>query len=378
MTTLSVRDDEQGDRGLRIDAQPSSAWQVQRFVAAGPHPPISTTTTATTSRAFDPRRVMVDHQRAWLNVYGVRAVVFTAFGDPSVLHVQDVPLPKVGSGQVLIRVEAAAVNPADLAARSGAFGAMLPPGRYVPGWDVAGIVVETAPDVRGFELGEAVVGTSDWLRTHVGTHAEHVVLDAGALAPAPTSVPSVEAATLPVNALTAVQALDLLSLSPGDTLAVTGAGGAVGGYAVELARLRGLQVLGIGSEQDRTFLTKLGATFVLRSEDPAGAVRDIIADGVDGVLDTAALGPAALAAVRDGGAFLSVLRPATPTAQRGIRVDTVSVHSDGNALRDLVALVDDDRLTLRVADTFTLEESAQAHALLARHGVRGRPVLLAQ
>jgi NADPH:quinone reductase-like Zn-dependent oxidoreductase len=306
----------------------------------------------------------------------VRAVVFTAFGDPSVLHVRDVALPKVGPGQVLIRVEAAAVNPADLAARAGAFGPMLPPGRYVPGWDVAGIVVETAADVGGFELGEAVVGTSEWLRTHVGTHAEHVALDATAIAPAPTTVPSVEAATLPVNALTAVQALDLLRLSPGSTLAVTGAGGAVGGYAVELARLRGLHVIGIGSEQDSAFLTKLGATFVPRSEDPAGAVRHITADGVDGMLDAAALGPAALAAVRDEGAFVSVLRPATPPARRGIRVDTVSVRSDGDTLRDLVALVDDDRLTLRVANTFPLEEAAQAHALLARRGVRGRPVLL--
>jgi NADPH:quinone reductase-like Zn-dependent oxidoreductase len=308
----------------------------------------------------------------------VRAVVFTAFGDPSVLQVQDVPLPKLGPGQALVRVEAAAVNPADLAARAGAFGPMLPPGRYVSGWDVAGIVVETAPDVRGLQLGEAVIGMSEWLRTHAGTHAEHVALDATALAPAPATVPSVEAATLPANGLTAVQALDLLGLSPGSTLAVTGAGGAVGGYAVELARLRGLHVIAIGSEQDRAFVTKLGATFVPRSEEPAGAVRDIAGDGVDGMIDAAALGPAALGAVRDGGAFLSVLRPATPPAQRGIRVETVGVRSDGATLRDLAALVDDNRLTLRVAETFTLEEAAQAHTLLARPGVRGRPVLLPQ
>ena len=179
-------------------------------------------------------------------VYGVRAVVFSTFGDPSVLSVQDVPLPKVGPGQVLVRVEASAVNPVDLAARAGALGPLLPPARYVPGWDVAGIVVEAAPDVTRFELGEAVVGMSDWLTTHAGTHAEHVVLDAAALAPAPTTVPSVEAATLPANGLTALQALDLLDLAPGATLAVTGAAGAVGGFTVQLAALRGLQVIGVG------------------------------------------------------------------------------------------------------------------------------------
>jgi NADPH:quinone reductase-like Zn-dependent oxidoreductase len=309
-------------------------------------------------------------------VVGVRAVVFNAFGDPSVLSVEDVPLPRIGPHQVLIRVEAAAVNPADLAARSGAFGPVLPPGRYVPGWDVAGIVAETGPDVTGSQAGDAVVGMSDWLVTHAGTHAEHVVLDAAALAPAPTTVTAVEAATLPANGLTAVQALDLLDLAPGSTLAVTGAGGAVGGYAVELARQRGLDVIGVGSESDRAFLTRLGAAFVARSTDPAGALRDAAPNGVDGLLDTAVIGAPILAAVRDGGAYLGVIRPAAPTPERGITVRTVGVHSDGAALRRLVDLVDDDRLTLRVADTFPFEDAAQAHALLAGHGVRGRPVLL--
>jgi NADPH2:quinone reductase len=306
----------------------------------------------------------------------VRAVVFNAFGDPSVLSVQDLPLPTLGPGQVLIRVEAAAVNPADLAARAGSFGPALPPKTYVTGWDVVGIVVETAPDVTGVELGEAVVGMSDWLITHTGTHAEHVALDAAAIAPAPTTVPSVEAATLPVNALTAVQALDLLDLTPGSTLAVIGAGGAVGGYAVELAKLRGLDVIGVASEQDRRFLTRLRATFALRGDDPAAAVRAVAPDGVDGLLDTASLGVPALGAVRDGGAYVGVIRPAEPPAERGIRVDTVSVHSDGEALHDLVDLVDDDLLTLRVADTFPFEEAAAAHAVLSRPGARGRPVLL--
>ena len=301
----------------------------------------------------------------------MRAVVFSAFGDPSVLSVQDVDLPRIGPGQVLIRVEAAAVNPADLAARSGALSALVPPGRHIPGWDVAGIVAETAPDVTEFTEGESVVGMSDWLITRTGTQAEHVALDAAALTGAPMSVPSVEAATLPANALTATQALDLLGLAPGEVLAVTGAGGAVGGYAVELARLRGLHVVGIGSAEDEAFVTGLGADFMARSAAPyAGTLK------ADGLLDTAVVGAQALAAIRDGGTYVGVIAPAAPAAERGIRVDTVSVHSDGAALRELVSLVDDDRLTLRVADTFAFEDAAAAHALLARRGTRGRPVLL--
>jgi NADPH:quinone reductase-like Zn-dependent oxidoreductase len=306
----------------------------------------------------------------------MRAVVFRAFGDPSVLSVEDVDVTLAGPGQVLVRVEAAAVNPADLAARGGAFGPMLPPGRYVPGWDVAGVVAEVGPGVVHFRADDAVVGMSDWLVTKVGTHAEFVLLDASALAPAPTTVPAVEAATLPANALTAVQALDLLGLRAGQVLAVTGAGGAVGGYTIELARQRGIDVVGIGSAQDEGFVTDLGATFVARSDDPAAAVRAVLPAGADGLLDAAVVGAPAVGAVRDGGTFVAVLPPAAPPPQRDITVRTVSVHSDGAALRELVSMVDDDRLTLRVADTFALEEAPAAHALLSRPGVRGRPVLL--
>ena len=292
------------------------------------------------------------------------------------LTVEDVDVTLAGAGQVLVRVEAAAVNPADLAARGGAFGPMLPSGRYVPGWDVAGVVAEVGAGVVDFAAGDAVVGMSDWLVTKVGTHAEFVLLGASALAPAPTTVPAVEAATLPANALTAVQALDLLGLRAGQVLAVTGAGGAVGGYAVELARHRGIDVVGIGSAQDEGFIGDLGATFVARSDDPGAAVRAIAPDGVDGMLDAAAVGAPALGAVRDGGTFVAVRPPAAPPPQRDVAIRTVSVHSDGAALRELASMVDADRLTLRVADTFPLEEADAAHTLLSRRGVRGRPVLV--
>ncbi|MFG2003877.1 NADP-dependent oxidoreductase [Spirillospora sp. NPDC048911] len=301
----------------------------------------------------------------------MRVVGFTSFGDPSVLSVADVPLPEPGKGQVRIRVQAATVNPGDIAVRSGAFGPMLPEGpRYVLGWDVAGTV---DAGTAGFAQGDHVVGVSDWLETKRGTHAEFVVLDAAAIAPAPAGVDLVEAATFPVNSLTADQALDLLGLAEGQTLVVTGAAGAVGGYAVELARLRGLDVVGIGSVQDEAFITGLGATFLPRSEDPARVLREV---KVDGLLDAAVIGAPALAAVRDGGAYVSVLPPATPPAERGIRVETVLVRSDGARLRELVALVEQGRLTLRLAQTFTFDQAAQAHELLAKGGVRGRIVLV--
>ncbi|MEV0144903.1 MULTISPECIES: NADP-dependent oxidoreductase [unclassified Nonomuraea] len=304
-------------------------------------------------------------------------VGFTSFGDPSVLAVTDAPVPEPEEGQVRVRVEAATVNPADIAARSGAFGPMLPTGpRYVLGWDVAGTVDATGSATSGFTPGDRVVGMSDWLTTRRGTHAEFVVLDATAIAPAPAGVDPAEAATLPVNALTADQALDLLGLTEGQTLAVTGAAGAVGGYAVELARHRGLDVIGIGSVQDEPFVSGLGATFLPRSDDPARALRAIAPEGVDGLLDAAVIGARTLAAVKDGGAFVSMMPPATPPAERGIRVQTVFVHSDGARLRELVTLVEQGLLTVRRARTFTFEQAAEAHELFAKGGVRGRLVLV--
>jgi NADPH:quinone reductase-like Zn-dependent oxidoreductase len=254
---------------------------------------------------------------------------------------------------------------------------MLPQGpTYVPGWDVAGIVDAVGSGVEDFNPGQPVVGLSDWLATRVGTHAEFVVLPAAALAPAPAQVTPQEAATLPANALTAVQALDLLGLARGQTLAITGAGGAVGGYTVELARLRGIRVLAIGSAPDEQFLTSRDARYVPRSDDPAGALRAVAPDGVDGLLDAAVLGAPVLGAVRDGGVFASVIPPATPPTERGIRMEVVGLHSDGTQLRELVRLVERGHLTLRVADVLTFEQVSEAHARFAKGGLRGRIVLV--
>jgi len=307
----------------------------------------------------------------------MRAVAFSTFGGPEVLSVVDVPLPEPRDGEVRIRVRAAPVQPADLAARSGAFGPMLPTGpTYVPGWDVAGVVDAVGPGVRDLTPGQPVLGLSDWLVTRVGTHAEFVVLPGSALAPPPAGTTPTEAATLPANALTAAQALDLLGLTEGQTLAVTGAGGAVGGYAVELARLRGLRVLAIGAAQDETFLTARDAIFVPRGDEPARAVRAVTPDGVDGLLDAAVLGAGVLGAVRDGGGYVGVVAPAAPPAERQVRVKVVGLRSDGGRLRELVRLVEQGRLTPRVADVLPFAQAAEAHARFARGGLRGRVVLV--
>ncbi|MDR8411937.1 NADP-dependent oxidoreductase [Nonomuraea sp. 3-1Str] len=310
----------------------------------------------------------------------MRAVVIRAFGGPEVLEIADLPAPSVGEGQVRIRVEAATVNPVDAATRSGALteAGLLPERDLIGiGWDVAGTVEETGPGVTGLAPGDRVVGLSDRLDVPLGTQAEQVVLDADVVSRAPSGVSAVEAATLPLNGLTAVQALDRLGLAPGESLLVTGAAGAVGGFAVQLAAARGLRVVAVAGAADEPLVRELGAElFVPRTARLGEAVRALVPGGVHGALDAAVTGAAALDAVRSRGSFAAVVAGGAPVPLRGTRVFTHWITADGARLADLVELVEQGTLTLRVAETLPLEQAAEAHRRLAKGGLRGRLVLV--
>lgn len=309
----------------------------------------------------------------------MRAVVFDEYGGPEVLRVAELPTPEPGPGQARIRVAAATVNPVDVATRSGAIAGMLPPGLrppHVPGWDVAGTVTALGSGASGVVVGDVVLGMSYWFAAGVGMQAEEVVLDAGVLVAAPASASIEAGATLPLNGLTALQALDLLELGEGETLLVSGAAGAVGGYAVQLAARRGLRVLALASPGDADLVAALGATtLVRRSEDLVAATRALAPHGVDGVIDAAAVGPRLIGAVRDGGAFVAVIDPALPAPERGVRTTKVDVRGDGEQMADLVRLVDAGDLTLRVADVLGFDQAPEAHRGLEKGGLRGRLVL---
>ncbi|MFJ1972920.1 NADP-dependent oxidoreductase [Streptomyces sp. NPDC087903] len=301
----------------------------------------------------------------------MRAAVVTTFGGPEAVRIVETALPEPAAGQVRIKVAAATLNPVDAGVRAGVFGGE---GRQNGlGWDVAGTVDATGPagDTRSGEVwsvGDEVVALFFGMGQPLGTHAEYVVVDSDAVAKAPTTVDAVHAATLPLNALTAVQALDLLELTPGQSLLVTGAAGAVGAYAVQLAAQRGVSVTALAREGDEEFVRSLGAAHFA-----SGAVG---AGSVDAVLDAAILNETALAWVRDGGAFVGVIPQAAPAPVRGVRTTAVGVKADGARLAELAGLVDEGVLTLRVADTYTLDEAPKAHARLAEGGVRGRLVLI--
>ncbi|WP_189190670.1 NADP-dependent oxidoreductase [Streptomyces albiflavescens] len=294
----------------------------------------------------------------------MRAAVVNAFGGPEAVEIVEVEVPEPGAGQVRIKVAAAALNPVDAGVRAGGFGGAGK--RLGLGWDVAGTVDATGV-ATAWAVGDEVVALAYGPAKSLGTHADYVVVDADAVAKAPASVDAVRAASLPLNALTAAQALELLGLEPGQSLLITGAAGAVGGYAVQLAAHRGLSVTALAREADEELVRGLGAT---------GFASGAVAPGsVDGVLDAAILGEAALEWVRDGGAFVGVIPGAHPASVRGVRTGSVEVAADGARLAELAALVDEGVLTLRVAETYALDEAAKAHARLAEGGLRGRLVL---
>jgi NADPH2:quinone reductase len=311
----------------------------------------------------------------------MRAVVVRHYGGPEALEVIDVPIPVPGRGQVRIRVEAVAVNPVDIATREGLMNVARPGvirerSQVGIGWDVAGVIDATGPDVTGFAAGDRVIGLRDRLDLALGTYAEQVVLDVADVARTGAGGDSAALSTIPLNALTAIQALDILAPRAGQTVLVTGAAGGLGAFSVELAAMRGLRVIATAGDDDEKLVRSLGAAeFIPRSAELAAAVRDLVPGGVDAVFDAAVLGYPALDAVRARGAFAAFIG-AGPVPVRGIRVVPVNIHADGAALAGLAGLAAAGKLTLRVADTYPLADAARAHERLQAGGVRGRLVLV--
>jgi NADPH2:quinone reductase len=306
----------------------------------------------------------------------MRAAVVKKVGGPEAVEIVEVPLPEPGPFQVRIKVAAAALNPADAAVWAGVFGPLEGMEHAGLGLDAAGTIDAVGLGVL-LEVGTPVIAFDSGALRPTKAQAEYLVVPLNSIAAAPEGMDLTLAATIPLNAMTAAQALDHLPLRPRDTLLVTGAGGAVGGYAVELARTRGVRVVAQGQPEDEEFLRGCGATwFVSRQEELSEAVHRFAPQGVDGVLDAAALGEPALAAVRDGGIFVSLRVDVLPQPQRGVVVRHTSASPEAARLAYLSALAEVGLLTPRVARTYPLAEAAEAHAQLARGGQRGRIVLV--
>jgi len=304
------------------------------------------------------------------------------FDGPQALKEYDVPERHAGPGEVRLKVSAAAVNPTDTyipygqQRRAKDKEPASPP--YVPGMDAAGVVDEVGPGTETeLEVGDRVMAIVIPDGSH-GAYSESLVLPARSVAKAPAGSSHAEAATVPMNGLTARLALDLLNLRPGQTLLVTGAAGAFGGYVVQLAKADGLRVIADAADKDTQLVTDLGADVVLpRGDDLATRVREVEPDGVDAVADGALLNELIIPAVRDGGALAAVRGFKVPP-ERGIAGHAVWVRAyaeEHEALDRLRQQAEDGVITMRVARTFPAAQAGDAHEQLAAGGVRGRLVL---
>ncbi|MFC5236182.1 NADP-dependent oxidoreductase [Pseudonocardia zijingensis] len=303
----------------------------------------------------------------------MRAVSQDVFGGPDVLHVVTRPRPVAGAGEIVVRVRAAGVNPTDWKHRAGL--PWLAEPVPVLGWDVAGVVAEVGSGVTLYEPGDAVFGMLPYPRG-AGAYAEYAVAPTRSFARTPANLDHVQAAALPLAALTAHQALvDTADLRPGQRVLIHAAAGGVGHLAVQIAKARGAHVIGTASAAKHDFLRELGADELIdyRATDFVEALDD-----VDVVLDTLAgeTRTRSLGVLRPGGLLVSLVAgdpeadaaDAKRAAELGVRLKGLMVEADHAGMRAVAGLVERGALRVHRDATFPLAEAAAAHA----HGETGR------
>ena len=303
----------------------------------------------------------------------MRAMTYDTYGGPEVLGLTEQPRPKVGPGEVLVRVRSASVNPVDWKLMSGGLDPVMDV-RFpvVPGWDVSGVVEAVGFDTPEFSPGDDVLAYARKDYVHGGTFAELVSVPVRALARKPASMSWDEAAGLPLAGLTALRLLKRLEVGAGDTVLVHAAAGGVGSLAVQIARSLGARVIGTASERNHDRLRELGAEPVAYGDGVVERIRALAPEGVDAVADfVGEVLDVTTAVLAEGGRHASIADGSVTEAGGHY----IWVRPDGAELAHLTSLVERGELTVPVAQTFPLEELADAFRLNAEGHTAGKIVL---
>jgi NADPH:quinone reductase-like Zn-dependent oxidoreductase len=295
-----------------------------------------------------------------ISVATMKAVRAHGYGDAGMLSFEDAPLPSPGEGEVLVRVHAASVNPADWKLRA-----------IIPGRDVSGVVEAVGPGVTRFAQGDAVFGNAD------GAYAQYAVANEAELARKPLTVDHIHAAAIPLAALTAWQALfEIAGLKEGRRLLIHGAAGGVGSFAVQLAKWKGARVAGTASSRNQLFLMSLGVDqaidhFGQRFEDLVGPV-DVVLDTVGGDAQRRSWN-----VLRKGGMLVSTV--ALPSAEEARRREATAAiftsRPDGAQLAQIGELIDFGYVRPVVETVLPLSHAKRAHQISAAGHARGKIVL---
>jgi NADPH:quinone reductase-like Zn-dependent oxidoreductase len=303
----------------------------------------------------------------------MKALRFHEFGDTSVLRLEDVEQPVPAAGQVLVKVAATSFNPVDNGLRGGFLQPVMPielP--HIPGIDVAGTVVEGP----GFRPGDAVVGFLPM--TADGAAAEFAVAPAEILTAAPATIPLADAAAVPAVALTAWQGLfEHAQLQAGQRVLINGAGGGVGGYAVQFAKQAGATVIATASPRSTEAVRAAGADQII--DYTATTVADAVDVPVDVVLNLAGVDEKAMAAlvalVKPGGVVVTTASPAPEDTERKVRTIQMYVRSDAAQLAEIVRRIDAGEITVDVSGRYPIAEAKQVQELGAAGKLRGKVIL---
>jgi NADPH:quinone reductase-like Zn-dependent oxidoreductase len=308
----------------------------------------------------------------------VKAVRFHSYGGSDVLVYEEADRPVAGPGRVVLQVAGTAFNPLDVAIRAGLMQQVFPVALpHIPNYDAAGVIAEVGAGVSGWSVGDAVVAFLPM--TEPGAAAEYVAAPAEALAAAPHAVDLADAAALPSVGLTAWQALfEHARLTSGQRVLINGAGGAVGGYAVQLAGRAGAAVTATASARSHDRVRSYGADRIV-DYTAAPVPQAVAGQRFDVVLNLVRTNPEETAQlvglVADGGAFVSTTTPGPEDARRGVRTAQVFVRSDAAQLAELVARVDAEDLKIEVAERRPLAELAAVHDQAAAGQLPGKTVL---
>jgi NADPH:quinone reductase-like Zn-dependent oxidoreductase len=308
----------------------------------------------------------------------MKAVRYHSYGDSGVLVYEEADRPVAGAGQVVVEVAGAAFNPVDVAIRAGFMQQVFPVAfPHIPNFDVAGVIAEVGEGVSGWSAGDAVLAFLPM--TAPGAAAEYVAVSADAPAAAPRTVELADAAALPSAGLTAWQALfEHAGLKAGQSILVNGAGGAVGGYAVQLARQAGATVTATGSARSADRIRSYGADRII-DYTATPLLQAVAGQRFDVVLNLVRTSPEETAQlvdlVADGGTFVSTTTPGPDEARDGVRTVQVFVRSDAAQLGELVARVDAGDLTIDVAQRRPLTDLPAVHDQAAAGQLPGKTIL---
>lgn len=301
----------------------------------------------------------------------MKAIRFDRFGGPEVLHLADVPTPVPGTGDVLVEVHAASINPADCKGRAGAYGSgrdvALP---HIPGRDFSGVVASVGPGVTGFEPGDEVYGVVE--ADKESTQAEMAAVPAAIVAPKARNVSHAEMAAI---ALGAIALDDTAQVKPGEVLLIHGGAGGVGGMGVQIGRHLGAHVIATASGRNHDYVKSLGAIEAIdyTREDftRMGRTCDVVFDTVGG--DVQARSPAVL---KPGGRLVYVARgPKDFTPPADVRMLRPNVTRERRHLERVTALVEQSAIRPPAIETMPLANAAKAHIESETGHVRGKIVL---